>query len=157
MNIPGPFEYSSQELISPTNLEGQVCIVPQSSSDQICYPRAKLNLVNNILATPRSFASRFECDCKKLLKAWTEINTPIRAAESRDGMRIESSQRAILAALKNEVLRADEGEMRCEWSSAGIQGRGKRENHEKKKHPTSSGIIRHDSHLRKSGSDPAGD
>ncbi|KAJ8891437.1 hypothetical protein PR048_003965 [Dryococelus australis] len=46
------------------------------------------------------------------------------------------------AALNNEVLRADEGEMRGEWSSAGMRGQGKREIPEKTLRPAvSSGTI----------------
>ncbi|KAJ8865728.1 hypothetical protein PR048_033249 [Dryococelus australis] len=62
----------------------------------------------------------------------------------------ETCHRAVLctiwAALNKEVLSAD-----GEWSSAGIQGRGKRY---PRGNPPTSGIVRHDPHSRKSGSDP---
>ncbi|KAJ8872334.1 hypothetical protein PR048_025938, partial [Dryococelus australis] len=61
---------------------------------------------------------------------------------------------AIWAAVDIEVLEADVGEVRCVWSSAGMKGRDgagdPREN------PSTSGIVRHDPHMRGSGSDPAG-
>ncbi|KAJ8885905.1 hypothetical protein PR048_012111 [Dryococelus australis] len=45
-------------------------------------------------------------------------------------------------ALNSEVLRADEGEARRVWSSAGMKGRGKRETPEKTRQPAaSSGTI----------------
>ncbi|KAJ8871719.1 hypothetical protein PR048_028052 [Dryococelus australis] len=51
-------------------------------------------------------------------------------------------QHLILAALSNEILRADEGEMTRECSGAGMQGRGKREITEKTCRPAaSSGTI----------------
>ncbi|KAJ8877914.1 hypothetical protein PR048_022373 [Dryococelus australis] len=55
----------------------------------------------------------------------------------------------IRTALSNEVSRADEGEMRREWSSAGTKGRG--ETGDPRAKPLTSGIVRHDSYLRKSG------
>ncbi|KAJ8891463.1 hypothetical protein PR048_003991 [Dryococelus australis] len=58
------------------------------------------------------------------------------------------------AALNTEVLRADEGEARCVWSSAGMKGREKRDIPEKTRIPAAS--SRHDSHMRKFGSDTAG-
>ncbi|KAJ8886184.1 hypothetical protein PR048_012393 [Dryococelus australis] len=61
----------------------------------------------------------------------------------------------ICVALDNEAPRANEGEMRSDWSSAGMQGRRKRVTPDKNL-PT-SGIVRQDSHLRKSRSGPAGD
>ncbi|KAJ8897298.1 hypothetical protein PR048_002644 [Dryococelus australis] len=67
--------------------------------------------------------------------------------------RVDQSKRAIeeiWAALNRELLRADEVEARWVWSSAGMQWRGKRENSEKTQR------LRHDSHMRKSGGDPAG-
>ncbi|KAJ8882339.1 hypothetical protein PR048_014141 [Dryococelus australis] len=48
---------------------------------------------------------------------------------------------------------ADEGEMRFEWSSVGMQGRGK--TGDPRENPPTS-IVRHDSHMRKSASDPSG-
>ncbi|KAJ8886318.1 hypothetical protein PR048_012529 [Dryococelus australis] len=57
----------------------------------------------------------------------------------------------IWAALNSEELRADEGEMRSEWSSAGKQDRRKREIPDKS--PPASGIVWHDSYLRESGSE----
>ncbi|KAJ8885892.1 hypothetical protein PR048_012098 [Dryococelus australis] len=48
----------------------------------------------------------------------------------------------IWAALNNEVLRADEGEMRREWISAGMRGRRKQDIFEKTRQPAaSSGTI----------------
>ncbi|KAJ8869052.1 hypothetical protein PR048_030607 [Dryococelus australis] len=52
-------------------------------------------------------------------------------------------------ALNNEVLRADEGEMRREWSSADIQGMGETEH--PRENMLTSGIVQHDSQLGKSG------
>ncbi|KAJ8889413.1 hypothetical protein PR048_008912 [Dryococelus australis] len=54
-----------------------------------------------------------------------------------------------------EVLRVDGGEAMREWGSAGMKGRVRRDIPEKTL-PT-SGIVRHDSLLRKCGSAPAGD
>ncbi|KAJ8890426.1 hypothetical protein PR048_009934 [Dryococelus australis] len=45
--------------------------------------------------------------------------------------------------------------MMREWSSAGMQGA--EETGDLRENPHTSGIVRHDSHLRKSGNDPAGD
>ncbi|KAJ8885991.1 hypothetical protein PR048_012197 [Dryococelus australis] len=47
----------------------------------------------------------------------------------------------IWAALNNDVLRADKGEMRCKWNSAELQWRGKREIPEKTRPAASSGAI----------------
>ncbi|KAJ8889412.1 hypothetical protein PR048_008911 [Dryococelus australis] len=58
-------------------------------------------------------------------------------------------------ALSIEVLRVDGGEAMREWGSAGMKGRVRRDIPEKTL-PT-SGIVRHDSLLRKCGSAPAGD
>ncbi|KAJ8869150.1 hypothetical protein PR048_030718 [Dryococelus australis] len=56
------------------------------------------------------------------------------------------------SALKTpEVLEVDESELRCEWSSAGMQRR------EKSNIPEKNPTDKHDSHLRRSGRDPAGD
>ncbi|KAJ8874132.1 hypothetical protein PR048_024974 [Dryococelus australis] len=60
----------------------------------------------------------------------------------------------IKATLNIEVLRADAGEARQIWSSAGSQGRGK--TGDPGENPPTSGIVRNDSHMRKSGGDPAG-
>ncbi|KAJ8897864.1 hypothetical protein PR048_003217 [Dryococelus australis] len=80
----------------------------------------------------------------------------MKGTSARETRRVELSWLSgeIWGAL-NEVLRADEGELRRGWNSAGMQGRRKREIPEKT--PPTSGIVRHDSHLRKSGSGPAGD
>ncbi|KAJ8881013.1 hypothetical protein PR048_017486 [Dryococelus australis] len=56
----------------------------------------------------------------------------------------------IWAAPNIEVVRADEGEA----SNAGMKGHGKREI--PCKNPPTSGIVRHNSHMRNSGGDPAG-
>ncbi|KAJ8882363.1 hypothetical protein PR048_014167 [Dryococelus australis] len=53
----------------------------------------------------------------------------------------------IRAALNIEVLRADEGEARCVWRSAGMKGRGKREIPRK-------ASDQYDPHMRKSRDDP---
>ncbi|KAJ8867577.1 hypothetical protein PR048_031379 [Dryococelus australis] len=58
----------------------------------------------------------------------------------------------IWSTLNNQVLRADGGEMRREWSSVGMQGW--RETGGSRENPPNSGIVRHDSHLRKSGRGP---
>ncbi|KAJ8881152.1 hypothetical protein PR048_017625 [Dryococelus australis] len=54
----------------------------------------------------------------------------------------------IWAHLNIVVLRANEGKVRCEWNSVGNKGRGTGDPRE---NPQTSGIVRHDSHLRKSG------
>ncbi|KAJ8888307.1 hypothetical protein PR048_007794 [Dryococelus australis] len=61
--------------------------------------------------------------------------------EARSHLRqLKPSTAPICAALNNVVLRSDEREMRREWSSAGIQGRLKREIYEKtRRRATSSG------------------
>ncbi|KAJ8866963.1 hypothetical protein PR048_032825 [Dryococelus australis] len=59
------------------------------------------------------------------------------------------TNREIWAALNNEVLRPEEGEMRREWSSSGMQGRGEKVG--PRENPPTSGIARHDSRMRKSG------
>ncbi|KAJ8886045.1 hypothetical protein PR048_012251 [Dryococelus australis] len=51
--------------------------------------------------------------------------------------------------IPSKVLRVDEGETRGELSSAGIEGRGKRETRREK--PPTSGIVCHVPHLPKSG------
>ncbi|KAJ8873671.1 hypothetical protein PR048_024501 [Dryococelus australis] len=95
-----------------------------------------------------------------LAREWSECNQFPQAAP-----RLYSSEQApaylanlyrtpmpaslIWAALDNEVLTADEGEMTREWSSGGIQWRGKAG--DPLGNPSTSGIVRHDSHLRKSG------
>ncbi|KAJ8897788.1 hypothetical protein PR048_003138 [Dryococelus australis] len=56
------------------------------------------------------------------------------------------------ASRKSEVLITDDGDY---GSSTGMKGRGKRG--VPRENPPTSGIVRHDFHLRKSGSDPAGD
>ncbi|KAJ8890903.1 hypothetical protein PR048_010412 [Dryococelus australis] len=53
----------------------------------------------------------------------------------------------IWAALNIEVLRADEGEARN--ARVGVTG-------DPRENPPTSGFVRHDSHMRESGSDPAG-
>ncbi|KAJ8880234.1 hypothetical protein PR048_016700 [Dryococelus australis] len=60
----------------------------------------------------------------------------------------------IRAACNVDVLRADVGEARCVWSSAGMKGRGRME--DTRENPPISGVIRHDSSLRKSGGDTTG-
>ncbi|KAJ8874860.1 hypothetical protein PR048_022750 [Dryococelus australis] len=56
--------------------------------------------------------------------------------------------------LKNtELLRADEGEVRCVRSSPGMQEQG--EAGDPSENRPTCGIVRHDSHVRTSGSDPA--
>ncbi|KAJ8887400.1 hypothetical protein PR048_013615 [Dryococelus australis] len=54
----------------------------------------------------------------------------------------------IWAPLKNEALRADAGETRLKWISAGPKGRSR-------VNPSTRGIVRQDSRVRKSGSEPA--
>ncbi|KAJ8868835.1 hypothetical protein PR048_030376 [Dryococelus australis] len=56
----------------------------------------------------------------------------------------------IWAAFNIEVLRADDGEVRRVWSSAGMKRRGKREI--PRENPPTSGIVRHYSHLLKNPS-----
>ncbi|KAJ8874040.1 hypothetical protein PR048_024880 [Dryococelus australis] len=60
----------------------------------------------------------------------------------------------IRVAFNIEVLRADEGEARRVWSSTGMKGLEKTD--DPRENPPTSGIVRHDSHMRKSGSNPAG-
>ncbi|KAJ8869297.1 hypothetical protein PR048_030871 [Dryococelus australis] len=62
--------------------------------------------------------------------------------------------RGFSTKLFTEVLRADEGKARCEWSSAGMRGR---EMGDHRENSQTSVIVRHDCHERKSGSDPTGD
>ncbi|KAJ8871045.1 hypothetical protein PR048_027349 [Dryococelus australis] len=52
-------------------------------------------------------------------------------------------------SFNTEVSRADEGEMRREWSNVGMQELGKRG--DPRENPPTSGIVRDDSNLRKSG------
>ncbi|KAJ8881594.1 hypothetical protein PR048_018079 [Dryococelus australis] len=59
----------------------------------------------------------------------------------------------IWAALNNEDLRTDEDETRWKWSSTGLQGAGERG--DSIGNSPTSGVVRHDSHVRESGSDPA--
>ncbi|KAJ8893713.1 hypothetical protein PR048_006313 [Dryococelus australis] len=55
----------------------------------------------------------------------------------------------IWAFLNNKFLRADESEMRREWSSTEMQSRG--ETRGPRQNPPTSDIVRQDSHLSKSG------
>ncbi|KAJ8889541.1 hypothetical protein PR048_009040 [Dryococelus australis] len=56
----------------------------------------------------------------------------------------------VWAAVNIEILRADEGEARCVWNGAGMKGR--RETGDLRENPPTSGIARHHSHMRQSGS-----
>ncbi|KAJ8873654.1 hypothetical protein PR048_024479 [Dryococelus australis] len=77
---------------------------------------------------------------------WVSLNVEVLRADEGD------ANEEIWAARNSEVLRADAGD-RSEYG-AGLKGRwetgGPREN------PPTNAIVRHDSHMRKSG-DPAGD
>ncbi|KAJ8865739.1 hypothetical protein PR048_033260 [Dryococelus australis] len=78
---------------------------------------------------------------------YRQANDSVSSIVTLVALPIDGVSEDIWAALNCEVLRADGG-------GAGMRGRGKREIPEK--NPPTSGIVRHDPHLRKSG-DPAGD
>ncbi|KAJ8894600.1 hypothetical protein PR048_007264 [Dryococelus australis] len=60
--------------------------------------------------------------------------------------------REIWTALNIEVFKADEGEVRRVWGITGMQRREK--TGDPRENPPTSGIVRHDSRIRKSGRDP---
>ncbi|KAJ8883202.1 hypothetical protein PR048_015042 [Dryococelus australis] len=76
-----------------------------------------------------------------------------RRTDSSNCVKIANCGPRYLGVPNIEVWRVDEGEARRVWSSAGMKrrgGGGHREN------PPTSDIVRHNSHMRKSGSDPTG-
>ncbi|KAJ8882864.1 hypothetical protein PR048_014678 [Dryococelus australis] len=84
--------------------------------------------------------------CKPVARKCTALSPPYIGIFSLPG------PAEVTAKLSNAipVLRADEGETRCIWSSTGMQERGKWG--DRQENPPSSGIFRHDSHVQKSGS-----
>ncbi|KAJ8872674.1 hypothetical protein PR048_026285 [Dryococelus australis] len=88
----------------------------------------------------------------KLAGEWGEQTRPISGPRCVNAHSLDSIK--FSRTPEQEVLRVGESEMRCEWSSAVMQGRG--EVGALRESPPTSGIIRHDSHMRKSGSGPAG-
>ncbi|KAJ8888447.1 hypothetical protein PR048_007937 [Dryococelus australis] len=94
-------------------------------------------LINGTTFTPAALPT---------LTARKSDSEPVKICTGRSG--------EFWAAINIVVLRADEGEVRCEHGCSTGKLRA-RETEDPRENPPTNGIVRHDSHMRKSGSVPA--